>query len=347
MEHTCKMDVPWVDKYRPNKLNGIVHQTELLKTLKNILETGDMPHLLFYGPPGTGKTTTILALANELFGHAKFRERVLELNASDERGISTVRNDIIKFAKLAVDNTTPIFNETHRKIPPYKILILDEADAMTPDAQSALRKVMEETSNVTRFCIICNYIDRIIDPIISRCMQFRFLPINLDTMKTKLKSIAKVEHIELTDCVYDTIFNITHGDLRRGIMMLQNIKYMPRTDAIITPESVCELNGYAPPKIITEIINACNNSEYVKAICDAHDIYFRGYPISNMCEQLCVRIVDDNTMDDTQKSQILTEIPHIYSDLNKGSSEMIQFMKIVTLIWRTIHHCDDTYHEKK
>ena len=170
----CNKDIPWIEKYRPRKLDEIISQKESINILLNTLKTGELPHLLLYGSPGTGKTSSILALCNELFGPRKFEERVIELNASDERGINVVRHKIINFAKIAIGNPDEKYI-----CPPYKIIILDEADAITKEAQAALRKVMEDTSTITRFCFICNYINQIIEPINSRCVKIRFKSINL------------------------------------------------------------------------------------------------------------------------------------------------------------------------
>ena len=144
--------IPWVEKYRPYKLDDIMHQEEIKCMLKNSVKTGNLQHLLLYGPPGTGKTSIILAVARELYGPKLYREKTIELNASDERGINIVRNKIRRLAKAANDSADPDYPS-----PPYKIIILDEADAMTTEAQSALRKTMEDHSNITRFCFICNY----------------------------------------------------------------------------------------------------------------------------------------------------------------------------------------------
>ena len=177
--------------------------------------------MLFYGPPGTGKTSTILALAKELYGPEMFRSRVLELNASDERGISIVREKVKDFARMQLSNPPPDYKDRY-PCPPYKIIILDEADSMTQDAQSALRRTMETYSKITRFCLICNYVTRIIDPLASRCSKFRFKSLDQGNAKKRLEDIAENEHVKLEPGVVDALIKCSEGDLRKAITFLQS-----------------------------------------------------------------------------------------------------------------------------
>ena len=177
--------------------------------------------MLFYGPPGTGKTSTILALAKELYGPEMFRSRVLELNASDERGISIVREKVKDFARMQLSNPPPDYKDRY-PCPPYKIIILDEADSMTQDAQSALRRTMETYSKITRFCLICNYVTRIIDPLASRCSKFRFKSLDQGNAKKRLEDIAENEHVKLEPGAVDALITCSEGDLRKAITFLQS-----------------------------------------------------------------------------------------------------------------------------
>jgi replication factor C subunit 2/4 len=210
------MTTPWVEKYRPKTVEDVCHQEEAIATLKNALETGNLPHLLFYGPPGTGKTSAVSAMVRQMFGPV-VKERVLELNASDERGIDVVREKIKVFAKLAVGGLPPGFT-----CPPLKIIVLDEADCMTSDAQSALRRTMEQHSRVTRFCIMCNYVSRIIDPITSRCAKFRFSPLPATAMTSRLQHIAEQERVIFSDGALDALMLASAGDMRRAVSLMQN-----------------------------------------------------------------------------------------------------------------------------
>merc|ERR1719198_641931 len=206
--------IPWVEKYRPSTIDDIAQQDEVVSSLRNSLKTGELPNMMFYGPPGTGKTSVALALVQQFFGK-EWRRFVKELNASDERGINAIREKVKVFAQLSVGA-----NETSSKAR-FRIVILDEADSMTHDAQAALRRIMEEFVHVTRFIIICNYVSKIIEPLHSRCSKFRFSPISAEFQKTRLLHIAGQEGVKLHGNAMDTLTKLSKGDMRSAVTMLQ------------------------------------------------------------------------------------------------------------------------------
>ena len=204
--------------------------------------------MLFYGPPGTGKTSTILALAKQLYGPEMFKTRVLELNASDERGISIVREKVKDFARMQLSNPPPHYKDRY-PCPPYKIIVLDEADSMTQDAQSALRRTMETYSKITRFCLICNYVTRIIDPLASRCSKFRFKMLDQGNAKKRLEEIAENEHVRLESGAVDTLIKCSEGDLRKAITFLQSAaKLVGALKTSTSTTSHSKTNGHAPTR---------------------------------------------------------------------------------------------------
>merc|ERR1712106_421120 len=178
-------NLPWVEKYRPNALDDLISHEDIISTIRTFISQDKLPHLLFYGPPGTGKTSTILACAKEIYPPKLFNSMVLELNASDDRGIGIVRGQVLNFA-----STRTIFNKG------YKLIILDEADAMTNDAQNALRRIIEKYTENTRFCIICNYLSKIIPALQSRCTRFRFGPLKQDQMVSRLEYVIAQESVK-------------------------------------------------------------------------------------------------------------------------------------------------------
>ena len=179
-------NAPWVEKYRPSSLEEIVSHEEIVRTLDTFVSQGRLPHLLFYGPPGTGKTSTILACARKLFKPREFASMVLELNASDDRGIGTVRGPVLSFA-----GTRAIFSSG------FKLVVLDEADAMTRDAQNALRRIMEKFTENVRFCLICNCLHRLVPAIQSRCTRFRFGPLDPQLMASYVRRVADSEGVDM------------------------------------------------------------------------------------------------------------------------------------------------------
>jgi replication factor C subunit 2/4 len=323
--------LPWVDKYRPKKINDIIHQDEVIRMLKKTLKTGNLPHLLFYGPSGTGKTSTILAICRELFGPVRFKDRVIELNASDERGINIVRKKIIQFAKMAISNTDPKYPS-----PPYKIIILDEADAMTTEAQSALRKTMEDNSNITRFCFICNYINQIISPISSRCAKFRFRPLSEESMKKKLIYISKKEKIDVSPNIFDKLIDISHGDMRKSIMMLQNLKYIYKYKKKIDYKDIYEIGNYIPEDYLKDIWNNILLNKKItlmEGILDiSNDIRNNGYPINNLLIQLSELLIKEKKLNDTQKSRISYFFGNMERVIIEGGNEYIQLIYILSFI---------------
>jgi len=239
----------WVEKYRPRSLDEIVNQREVVERLKVFVKERSMPHLLFAGPPGTGKTTAAHALAHDLYGE-NYRQYVLELNASDERGINVIREKVKEFARSRAPEGIP-----------FKIVLLDEADNMTGDAQQALRRLMELYTASTRFILLANYPSKIIDPIQSRCAFFRFTPLSRDDVVGRLRYIAEREAVEYDDEALDTIYEISEGDMRKAINILQAAAAMGR----VTVEAVFKVVGMARPREVREMIKLALSGDFTKA----------------------------------------------------------------------------------
>ena len=240
----------WTEKYRPKTLNDMVNQTQIVERLKSFAKSRNVPHCIFAGPPGTGKTTGALCLARDLYGDT-YRGHIMELNASDARGINVVRETVKTFARVRSVGEIP-----------FKIMILDEADNMTSDAQQALRRTMERYTGTCRFILIANYSGKIIEPIQSRCAPFRFTYLPREEQDGYLRLIAEKEGLELLDEGLEAIFEVCSGDLRRAINNLQAAASLNKP---IVAKVVYSIAGKANPADVKKLIETAMNGDFTDA----------------------------------------------------------------------------------
>jgi replication factor C subunit 2/4 len=334
--------VPWVEKYRPERVDDVAHQTEVVQTLKKSIESGQVPHLLFHGPPGTGKTTTILALARELYGPQLYRSRILELNASDERGIKVVREKIKTFAQGAVGGQkTPGY-----PCPRFKLIILDEADTMTPEAQSALRRTIEIYSKVTRFCLVCNYVTRIIEPLASRCGKFRFKPLPIEAMRERIMHIAAKESVQVEEATVTVILDCSNGDMRKAVTLLQSSHQICPAGVQITPELVVDIAGKVPLDIMDALWNSMKKgSTFAKMQNSVMELCYQGFPMSSILSQLYDDVISKPStgLTDLDKATICDKLAQADQCLLDGSNEEIQLLDVAALIMRRLSKQGNDY----
>ena len=211
-----------VEKYRPATLEDVSGHQDILSTVNKFVETNRLPHLLFYGPPGTGKTSTVLALARKIYGPKNMRQMVLELNASDDRGIDVVRDQIKSFASTRqIFSTSSLDGGENGNIAKYKLCILDESDALTSTAQMALRRIIEKYTTHTRFVLLCNYTHKISPALLSRCTRFRFSPLKERDIRQLVDKVIEEEHVNISPEATDALVKLSKGDMRRALNVLQ------------------------------------------------------------------------------------------------------------------------------
>lgn len=315
----------WAEKYRPKFLKDVINQQEIKNRLQGFIEAGTMPHLLFAGPPGTGKTTAALVLINEVLGDFDVFGRkedqiqtnvpYLELNASDERGINVVRERIKNFAHLMAINA------------PFRVIILDEADSMTSDAQHALRRTMEKYSTTCRFVLICNYSSKIIEPIQSRCALFRFAPLSVEDTKKYLENIIKKEKIAVTADALEAIIYVSEGDLRRATNILQSSAIAGKE---ITEDDVYKATGKAQPQDIRKMIKYAITGSFKDSRKMLLEFLIKqGLSAQDIVKQIHREAIVMTDVDDKTKVELIKMIGETDFRLTEGANPEIQLSALL------------------
>jgi replication factor C small subunit len=298
----------WLEKYRPQRLEDVLGQEAIVERLQSYVDQDDLSHLLFSGPAGVGKTTSAVAIARELYGE-DWQEHFLELNASDERGIDVVRDRIKSFARTSFGGAN------------YRIIFLDEADALTSDAQGALRRTMEQFSNNVRFILSCNYSSQIIDPIQSRCTVFRFSPLSDEAVAAQVRKIADAEGIEITEDGVDALVYVAGGDMRAAINGLQAAAV---TEGAVDEEAVFEITSTARPEDIEEMVTLALNGDFTAARTQLDRLLTEeGIAGGDIIDQLH-RSVWEFDLGDEAAVRVLDRIGEADYRITEGANERIQ-----------------------
>ena len=313
----------WTEKYRPKNLDEVVGQKHVTERLKAYVSSNNMPHLLLTGPAGTGKTTCSLALAKEMFGD-EWKGNFIELNASDERGIDVVRGKIKEFAR-----TAPLGSAE------FKIIFMDEADALTSDAQAALRRTMEKFSKICRFILSCNYSSKIIDPIQSRCAVFRFRPLSKEDVSEYLNRIVANENISIDDDAMEALVHVARGDMRRAVNSLQVAAAQSER---IDVDTIYQTTGLANPEEVKKMLETALSGNFIGARDKLDEIMIEfGLSGQDIIKQIHASYFE-LSIGDSEKVRLMDKTGEIEFRIIEGSNERIQLEALLAYIV-TIGNC--------
>lgn len=306
--------LPWVELYRPKVLDEIIGQEEIVKRLKAFTESKNMPNLIFSGPAGTGKTTCALALANDLYSGG--RQNLLELNSSDARGIDVIRGQVKEFAR-----SVPIGV-------PFRIILLDESDSMTQDAQHALRRMIELYASTTRFILSCNYSSKIIIPIQSRCAIFRFRPLSREDVEKMINRIAQKEGLDVEKEVIDALIRISEGDMRVAINALQSASLLNKK---ITIDEIYGVASHAQPKKVKEMVDLALMGNFIAARNALNEIFSDGLSGEDVLLMIYKDIVE-RQIPDRKKVLLIDRVGEYNFRMIEGANERIQLEALLAYI---------------
>lgn len=322
--------IPWTEKYKPNAIDNLVGQETSKKIFNNILINKNIPNILLYGPTGSGKNSAINALCRGLYG-PMYKTRIMELNAADQPGINTIRSSVKDFVKSALSNIDEKYDA-----PDKKILIFDEADSITGDAQLAMRKIIENYANTTAFIFICNHINKITDPIKSRCSLMTFKLISNENVIDRLKFIADKENIsnKINSKVYEIIADISNGDMREAISLFQSLSEYCTHKEYINKDDLYEHTGIYSKEKLYLLINMIINKELT--LDTIHNkvkkMIEKAYSVSNIMETITEIIANNDKLTDVNKALININIVHKQILLSESSNEFLNLLDIFYLI---------------
>ena len=312
------IELPWTEKYRPDRLNEVVGHEQIVKRLEATAKNKTMQNMLFAGQPGIGKTVCAVALAHELYGDS-FNQNFLELNASDERGIDIIRGKIKNFAA-----SLPFGGSN------FKIIFLDEADALTRDAQNALRRTMENYARTCRFVLSCNYSSKIIEPIQSRCALFRFKPLTEEKVIKRLEFIVEKEGLKIEKEAYNALVYASEGDMRKAINYLQTVSSVVDE---INEESVYKIAAKAKPKEIKELVEVSLNGNFKEARKLLDSLLFEyGMSGEEVMLQIYKEVINNEDIEDKRKVEIIDKLGDYNFRLTEGANERIQLESLIAYL---------------